>query len=68
MEMTASETRALEAAMTLDGPFTPTQLGMKMGYKEAQASSRVATALRSLRCMGKVERIEKDRRVHYRVV
>lgn len=44
-----SELAALRAAEPLGDDFTPTMLGMAMGYEHAKAASRVAPALRSLR-------------------
>jgi hypothetical protein len=47
-DLTKFETRVLKTAMTLEGSFTPTALGMAMGYEQTAASSRVAPALRTL--------------------
>ena len=52
--MKKSEKAVLEAASSLPASFTPTQLGEAMGYETAQASSRVAPALRALVAAGKM--------------
>lgn len=63
-----SERAALAAAEPLGDDFTPTMLGMALGYEHAKAASRVAPALRSLRDRGHVERrVIKHNVVTYRL-
>lgn len=55
MKLRKSEQKALDAAKALEGEhFTPTMLGIAMGYEHAQAASRVAPALRTLHGLGLV--------------
>lgn len=56
MRLTALETKVLDKALEMDQPFTPTEIGVALGYAQQQASSRVAPALKRLvetRCMKK---------------
>ena len=47
MKLTKFEKRVLDQAKT-EGTFTPTSLGMALGFDQRAASSRVAAALRML--------------------
>lgn len=68
VKLTKTESRVLDMAKTL-GAFTPTQLGLKLGYPHVQASSRVAPALRALHGHGLLFREQTGHnRVTYRVV
>lgn len=67
VKLTKVESKVLDAARQL-GTFTPTQLGLAMGYAHVQASSRVAPALRALHAHGLLSREQiGHNRVTYRV-
>jgi len=66
-KLTKAEKRVLDKAREMGTPFTPTEIGMKLGYEQTRASSRVAPQLKSLTASGKLERSGTGKATTYEV-
>lgn len=66
-KLTKAETRVLNMARQMGTPFTPTELGMKLGYQQNRASSRVAPQLKSLTDSGHLDRSGHGKSTTYEV-
>jgi hypothetical protein len=65
MARNKTEQRVLDEAEKIGQPFTPTQMGMALGYAQVSASSRVAPAIKVLTAEGKLIRTSDQRKVTY---
>lgn len=65
--LTASEKRVLDMAKEMGTPFTPTEIGMKLGYQQARASSRVAPQLKSLTAYGLLDKEGTGKSTTYQI-
>lgn len=66
-KLTSSETRVLEMAREMGTPFTPTEIGMKLGYAQNRASSRVASQLRRLTELNMLAKTGTGKAVTYEI-
>jgi hypothetical protein len=60
--------KVVKAIQELGGEATPTEIGMRMGFSQVSASSRVATPLRRLTDQGALtKKSHLDRSVTYQI-
>ena len=64
-KLTKAEADLIAKAKELGRAFTPTEIGMALGYEQNRASSRVAPRLKRLTSIGNLRRTGEKRHVRY---